>query len=172
MLKSKVKFITITFLIFVVSFSIVQNNYGKYFNEEITNWRVVITSDTKELKDTQEIKFKVEDNSNVVNGKIAPGLKDRAGLEIDFSDFVGMADIQLLIDDSSLLECFKLKVKLDGETYEPDSIRTIYLDGNNQIKKVFLEIEWLGNNNELDTSIGVNINELKIPITVNVSQHI
>lgn len=175
MLKSKVKFITITFLIFVISFAISQNNYGEFLKDEVTNWKVVITSDTKELTDTQEIKFRVEENKNVVRGKLAPGLKAEANIEIDFSKVSGkvnMADVQVEIDDSNLADCFKLNLKLDGNKYEQNSIKTIKVNENTKIQELTLEIEWINGNDELDTFIGSNVSELRIPIKITVSQHI
>jgi len=174
MLKSKVKFITITFLIFVISFAIAQNNYGKCL-EEVTNGRVVITSDTKELKSTQEIKFQVEENKNVVRGKIAPGLKAKATIEIDFSEVyqtMDMADIQIEMDDSNLADCFQLTMKLNDETYKQETIQTIALQENNRVQELVLELEWFGKDDELDTWIGSRLTELKVPVTIYVAQHI
>ena len=175
MLKSKVKFITITFLIFVISFAIAQNNYGKCLEKEVTDWKIVVTSDTKELKDTQEIKFHVEENKHVVNGKMAPGLKAEASIEIDFSEVyqtMDMADIQVVIDDSNLAKCFQLTMKLNEETYEPNTMKIVTLEENNTVQELVLELEWLGKDDKLDTWIGSNLTELNMPITIYVEQHI
>lgn len=171
MLKRRVKLVTITFIIFVISFMINNNNYAKIM-EENTNWKVVITSDTKELSDTREIKFVVEDNKNVVDGKIAPGLKAIAYIEIDFENTSGLADIQVVVDESNIYDCFKLTAKINEEDYDINSIKTIKIDEAKVKQEMVLELEWLGNDNKTDTFIGSNINEIKVPVTIVVSQHV
>lgn len=58
MSKSKAKLIAMTFIIFVISIFFINSNFATQINnEEVTDWKVSITSDTKDLKDTQEISF-------------------------------------------------------------------------------------------------------------------
>ena len=75
MLKSRAKLIAMSFIIFVIFAFIVSNkNYAnlKTSNESITNWKVAITSDAKDLSDTRKMSFKVQDDPNIAKGKIAP----------------------------------------------------------------------------------------------------
>ena len=183
MFKSKVKMITIAFMIFVISLIYANNNYAKIDNlenNEVANWSVVIASDTKDLKDTQEINFKVQDNPNVVKGKIAPGLKALASIEIDLRKTKVPVDIKATVDDSKLQECFKLTAKLDGKDYLLGSTETIELGDNKEFteekgKRVLtLEIEWVNdvNYNEIDTIIGNTVDSINLPITISIEQHI
>lgn len=186
MFKSKAKIIAVTFIIFVVSVLLVNNNYAKYSNlatldnNEITDWKVTITNDTRYLKDTQEISFKVEDNPNVVAGKIAPGCKAVATIEVDLIGTKVPVEIMTLADESKLSETMKLSAKIDGESYTIGSAKVIELENNsvftaeNGKKVITLEIEWLNNdsNNKNDTTFGVRGEAIIVPITINVAQHI
>ena len=185
MFKRKARFFVFTFIIFVISFLFINNNYARFFNmgnvndNEITNWKVKITADTKELEDIQEISFRVEDNENVVNGKIAPGMKAVAQIEIDITGTKYPVDISATIDDSNLYDCFKLVSKLDGEIYKSETINTIKSENSfftmeNGKRILILELEWKDNyyDTEFSTNIGENIETIKVPIRINVTQHI
>lgn len=181
MFKSKVKLITIAFMIFVISLLYVNNNYAKIGysdNDEITNWHVVITSDTKDLKDTKEISFKVQESPNVAKGKIAPGLKALATIEIDIRKTKVPVDIKAIVDDTELQDCFKLTAKLDGKKYELGTTETVELENNKEFteengkKLLTLEIEWSDNDSEMDTMIGSTIDKISLPVEISVIQHI
>lgn len=170
MLKSKSYMFTITFLIFIVSFIVVQSNYAK--TNEISDWKVIITSDTKDLEETHEIKFKAEENPNVVKGKIAPGLKAHATVEVDLSQIKESADICLLIEDENLLGVFRLTASFNEKFYEFDKTVTVEYDALHPIQVFDLELEWLGSNEPINTFIGSTVDEIQIPITIRVSQSI
>lgn len=181
MLKSKAKMIAMTLIILGCSIFIMNQNLANQNNsKEIQDWKVKMTSDTKELKDTREIGFKVEDNANVVNGKIAPGIKAIATIEIDLIGTKVPVDISCNINDMNVLNFFKLTTKLDGEIYNSKTIKTIKLPRNSEFteengKRVLtLELEWQNYemNSEVDTEIGKIGGTIKIPVTINVRQHI
>lgn len=170
MLKSKSYMFTITFLIFVISLTAVQSNYAK--TNEISDWKVIITSDTKDLEETHEIKFKAEENPNVVKGKLAPGLKAHATVEVDLSQIKEDTDICLSMENKALLDTFRFTINFNGKLYESDTIVTVKCDASNPIQIFDLELEWVGDNDQINTFIGATMNEIQIPITIYVSQSI
>lgn len=186
MFKSKVKMIAVTFTIFVVSILLINNNYAKYsnlatvVNNETTDWKVTITKDTENLKDTQEISFKVEENSNVVAGKTAPGCKAVATIEVDLIGTRVPVEIMTLADESKLPKSMKLSAKIDGESYTMGTTKVIEIGDNfefteeNGKKVIILELEWVNNdsNNKNDITIATKGETIKVPITINVVQHI
>lgn len=186
MFKSKAKMIAVTFILFVVSILFINNNYSKYSklvpldSNETTNWKVTITNDTRNLEDTQEISFKVEDNPDVVAGKFAPGCKAIATIEVDLSGTKVPAEIKLMADESKLPKSMKLSPKIDGESYTMGLTKVIELAKNSEFTKengkkiITLELEWENNdiNDKDDTVIGMMGEKIKIPITINVEQHI
>ena len=175
MYNSKARIIATTFIIFVISLLFINSNYAnnlKLNNNELTDWKVAITSDTKELNDTRKISFKVQESKDVVDGKIAPGLKATATVEINLIGTRVPVDIKANVDDSTLPNGFKITMKLDGEEYINGTTKKFELAKGKEFtekegtKILLIELEWL----EVGTQ--TQIEEIKLPVTINVMQHI
>ena len=88
MLKKQIKIAVLIFGIIVISILFTNTNFARSFNfenNEISDWKVKISNDTKDLIETKDVKFIIEENKNVVNGKFAPGCKAKAVIEIDLT---------------------------------------------------------------------------------------
>lgn len=174
---NKIKNITIIFILFIIPFILTSNIYAK--NKKDSEWNIRIF-DTKDCEKTNNIEFKVEENIDVVKGKIAPGLKATAKVTIDLTGTEVPVDIIAEIDDKKLNSAFKLKYKLDGKKYNSGTIETIKLEKNSKFNKkngkkiLTLEIEWINdiNNDENDTILGIEADSITIPVKINVRQHI
>lgn len=167
MLKGKLTVFLTTFVIILLFLTVLKYSYGKKIEND-NNWKVVITSDSKEINDTHEIKFKVNKSKDVVEGKIAPGMTATTQIDIDLSKINDYVDIEIEVDDSDLSSVFLLNTKLDGERLTNNKIKNVK---PGEIKKVLLEIRWNGNSVE-DTRIGMNDKSIEIPIKIRVVQHI
>ena len=167
MQKSKANVFVTAFIIILISFTSLNYVYAK--NSEIKdNWNVTITNDAKEINDTHKIKFEVQKNKNVVLGKIAPGMKATAEIEINLQKANGFVDIELEIDDSKLNDVFLLNAKFNDENLSSKSKKKV---NAGKIEKVLLELIWNGKDIE-DTEIGINIASIEIPVKIKVLQHI
>ena len=167
MQKSKANVFVTAFIIILISFT--SSNYVYAKNSEIKdNWNVTITNDAKEINDTHKIKFEVRKNKNVVLGKIAPGMKATAEIEINLQKANGFVDIELEIDDSKLNEVFSLNTKFNDENLFSKNKKKVKAG---KIEKVLLELIWNGNDLE-DTEIGINTASIEIPVKIKVLQHI
>ena len=167
MQKSKVNVFVTAFIIILISFT--SSNYVYAKNSEIKdNWNVTITNDGKDINDTHKIKFEVQKNKNVVLGKIAPGMKATAEIEINLQKANGFVDIELEIDDSKLNEVFSLNTKFNDENLFSKNKKKVKAG---KIEKVLLELIWNGNDLE-DTEIGINTASIEIPVKIKVLQHI
>ena len=167
MQKSKVNVFVTAFIIILISFTSLNYVYAK--NSEIKdNWNVTITNDAKEINDTHKMKFEVQKNKNVVLGKIAPGMKATAEIEINLQKVNGFVDIELEIDDSKLNDVFLLNAKFNDENLSSKSKKKV---NAGKIEKVLLELIWNGKDIE-DTEIGINIASIEIPVKIKVLQHI
>lgn len=167
MQKSKANVFVTAFIIILISFT--SSNYVYAKNSEIKdNWNVTITNDAKEINDTHKIKFEVRKNKNVVLGKIAPGMKATAEIEINLQKANGFVDIELEIDDSKLNDVFSLNTKFNDENLSSKNKKKVKAG---KIEKVLLELIWNGNDVE-DTEIGINTALIEIPIKIKVLQHI
>ena len=167
MQKSKANVFVTAFIIILISFTSLNYVYAK--NSEIKdNWNVTITNDAKEINDTHKIKFEVQKNKNVVLGKIAPGMKATAEIEINLQKVNEFEDIELEIDDSKLNDVFLLNAKFNDENISSKSKKKV---NAGKIEKVLLELIWKGKDIE-DTEIGINISSIEIPVKIKVLQHI
>ena len=167
MQKSKANVFVTAFIIILISFTSSKYEYTK--NSEIKdNWNVTITNDAKEINDTHKMKFEVQKNKNVVLGKIAPGMKATAEIEINLQKVNGFVDIELEIDDSKLNDVFLLNAKFNDENLSSKSKKKV---NAGKIEKVLLELIWNGKDIE-DTEIGINIASIEIPVKIKVLQHI
>ena len=167
MQKSKANVFVTAFIIILISFT--SSNYVYAKNSEIKdNWNVTITNDAKEINDTHKIKFEVQKNKNVVLGKIAPGMKATAEIEINLQKVNGFVDIELEIDDSKLNDVFLLNAKFNDENLSSKNKKKVKAG---KIEKVLLELIWNGNDLE-DTEIGINTASIEIPVKIKVLQHI
>ena len=167
MQKSKANVFVTAFIIILISFT--SSNYVYAKNSEIKdNWNVTITNDAKEINDTHKMKFEVQKNKNVVLGKIAPGMKATAEIEINLQKVNGFVDIELEIDDSKLNDVFLLNAKFNDENLSSKSKKKV---NAGKIEKVLLELIWNGKDIE-DTEIGINTASIEIPVKIKVLQHI
>lgn len=167
MQKNKANVFVITLIIIFSSFTGLNYVYAK--NNEIVDYLVVtITNDAKEINDTHKIEFKVEKNKDVVTGKIAPGMKATAEIEINLKEVTSFVDIEVKIDDSNLNKAFKINTKLDEKTTSTSKISKIEAGS---IRKLEIELIWNENNIE-NTIIGNNAETIDVPIQIKVLQHI
>ena len=167
MRRRKTRLFVTAFIFMIISLTTLNYVYAK--NNVIMNkWNVTITNGAKDINDTHMIKFEVKRNNDVVLGKIAPGMKATAEIDIDLQKINGFVDIEIEFDNSKLNDIFSLNVKFDDE----------YLSSKNKKKvkagkkqKVLLELIWDGNDLE-DTELGINTDSIEIPIRIKVLQHI
>ena len=167
MQKSKTKVFVITIIALFISIATLKYVYAKN-NEIADNWEVTITNDAKEINDTRKIKFEVEKNKDVVPGKIAPGIKATAEIDINLEKINGFVDIEIELDDSKLNKAFSLNTKFNSESISTKKIESVKAG---RIEKVLLELIWNGNDIE-DTQIGINTQSIEIPVKIKVLQHI
>ena len=152
---------------------------------EIAKWAVKMTADDGTTLDstTKNITFKVQNNTNVVPGKIAPAVTAVAKIELDLTGTEVAVDFNAEVGDltpTNLPSSDKISLTsaVDGGT--PGTSQTIPLVNNaaftteNGKKIVTLTLTWTNddNNNADDTSTGITGGTLTVPVTMTVQQHI
>lgn len=167
MRRRKTRLFVTAFIFMIISLTTLNYVYAK--NNVIMNkWNVTITNDAKDINDTHMIKFEVKRNNDVVLGKIAPGMKATAEIDIDLQKINGFVDIEIEFDNSKLNDIFSLNVKFDDEYLSSKNKKKVKAG---KIQKVFLELIWDENDLE-DTELGINTDSIEIPIKIKVLQHI
>ena len=124
--------------------------------------------------------FKVQDDQNVAKGKIAPGTKAIAKIEIDLRETTSPVKIVADVDKTNISSQFNLTAKIDNEEYEIGTEKSLNPENNSfftsrdGIKSLELELEWdySGNNDQIDTEMGIMGGIISIPVTIQVSQKI
>lgn len=174
---------------------LINSAYAKYLTErtangkvEIAKWAVVITADDGTTLDstTQDITFTVQSNTDVVPGKIAPGVTAKAEIELDLTGTEVSVDFTPTIGDympTGLPSADKITLTSEVEGGTVGTTNYIPLVGGsaftsaNGKKKVILTLTWENDdtNNADDTATGQLADDLRIltiPVTLTVQQHI
>ena len=155
---------------------------------DIAKWAVVMKSDDgKTLNSTtQDITFKVQSNTEVVPGKIAPAVTAKAEIELDLTGTEVSVDFTPTIGaytPSTLPSADKITLTSAVEGLTVGSSNYIPLVDNkaftaeNGKKKVTLTLTWANDdeNNDDDTATGMladGSRTITIPVTLTVQQHI
>ena len=174
---------------------LISSTYAKYSTVgkadgkvDIAKWAVVMKSDDgKTLNSTtQDITFKVQSNTEVVPGKIAPAVTAKAEIELDLTGTEVSVDFTPTIGaytPSTLPSADKITLTSAVEGLTVGSSNYIPLVDNkaftaeNGKKKVTLTLTWANDdeNNADDTATGMladGSRTITIPVTLTVQQHI
>ena len=174
---------------------LISSTYAKYSTVgkadgkvDIAKWAVVMKSDDgKTLNSTtQDITFKVQSNTEVVPGKIAPAVTAKAEIELDLTGTEVSVDFTPTISaytPSTLPSADKITLTSAVEGLTVGSSNYIPLVDNkaftaeNGKKKVTLTLTWANDdeNNADDTATGMladGSRTITIPVTLTVQQHI
>ena len=135
---------------------------------------------------TKDITFKVQNNSNVVPGKIAPAVTAVAEIELDLTGTEVAVDFNAVVGNlasspANLPSMDKITLTSAVDGGEPGTVQTIPLvnssafTSSNGKKTVTLTLTWENDNanNVNDTATGMTADAyLTVPVTMTVQQHI
>lgn len=175
---------------------LISSTYARYTTSgtgtgtvQVAKWNVVMKADdnTVVTDTTEPITFTVQNNTNVVPGKIAPAVTAKAKVELDLTGTEVAVDFDAVINQANIATVFgdsasdvTLTVEVDGKAYTSGTSQTIPLENKaaftatNGKKKVTLTLTWTNNedHNENDTALGKAAPTLTIPVTLTAKQHI
>ena len=177
---------------------LISSTYAKYSTVgkangkvDIAKWAVVMKADdgTTLNSTTQDITFKVQSNTEVVPGKIAPDVTAKAEIELDLTGTEVSVDFTATIGEytpATLPSKDKITLspavegttenKVGSSNYIP-LVENKAFTASNGKKKVILTLTWTNDdeNNVDDTATGMLADEsrtITIPVTLTVQQHI
>jgi hypothetical protein len=192
---SKVKRGILVALMIACLIAIIGGTYARYTKQVTVNattqvaaWAVKVKSGDTELTNDQNITFVVQSNTNVVPGKIAPGVTATATVDLDLTGTEVAVDFSAVVNSGDLLSTLgatggqiDVTSTVAGENNTGSEV-TIPLVGNsaftseNGKKTVVLTLTWTNNeaNNTNDTTIGETKSgaTITIPVTLTAKQHI
>lgn len=185
----KRNYVVIAILLVLVLVLSATYSYARYLTSIDTSsdavtakWAVSVKEGSNELSSTQKLTLTVNENENVVAGKIAPGSTATGEFVIDPTGSEVAIDYEVKIDTTNMTNS-KMAIeslKVDGTTLTKD------VSGNyvgsisladvvaNKTTKVTVTVVWTNdeNNNEVDTATGKAAGTIELPINIIVKQHI
>ena len=151
-------------------FVVVRSTYARYTTTasnskdiKVSKWLIKVNSSNVTTSDHSfdigEIKW---DNTGIkaTSGTIAPGMSGVFYIVIDASDTNVVCDYEVVIDKDKLPDF----ISLDTDNEYTGTLKL------HEVKKIAFKIKWEDSDN--DTDIASQNKEFKIPVTVNVKQHI
>lgn len=193
MKKSSITAIIVLLMVLTVCLYFISGTYARYADEysgqttvDVAKWAVSITDGTEDLTNNFTLPFTVNTNTNVVEGKIAPGTTATAKIELDLTGTETAVDFGATINEDDLATIFgdsaddvTLSTSITGAATSGTTTTINLPDGqafNSSNGKIVMELtlEWNNNdaNNLSDTEVGKAGATLNIPVDITLQQHI
>lgn len=166
----------------------VMNAYGLFesknklvVNQNVACWKILINGSNIIEEDFVINSINVEDNENVLNGKLAPGVRGYFDVEID-----PQADTSIVysisFDFSQISDSFKVEnieettsgnlIRTDESTYSKVITLNEIKENKKNNVRVYLKWENKEDNNATDSKIGLTENNyINIPVSVSAMQY-
>lgn len=188
-------------LILAIALYLISGTYSRYTWKGESTGTVAVAKWQVGLNDNQtttlNIDFNVDGNTDVVNGKIAPGSTATGAFSINPNGSETSVDYKLIIDETALENIGGAKLKISHvlagdvelEAQADNSYTgTIQLNGSALTEadtvNVKIQVKWEddgttadnltenGYGNNVDTKLGLEGKTLQIPVKVQMQQHI
>lgn len=193
MTKRTVKTIIAVLIILAICLYFISGTYARYTTSvgakaeaSVAKWAVSLKDGDADITEGKILKFTVQENNNVVAGKIAPSVTAVSTVEVDLTGTEVAVDFEAIVDDKAIANIF-------GESASSVSATTAVTGGsvsgttstlalpngqkftanNGKVTlKITLTWENVEAKNGSDTTVGIAAKTLQIPVTLNVQQHI
>ena len=186
MTKTTRKLIVFMIMAILVSLYFVSGTYARYTSSvtanakvSTANWNVAFKQGNAAVTKDTVLTFEVQENTNVVNGKIAPGTTATATINLDLTGTEVAVDYTASIDAKALKDSLGDNVKVTVNNSE-SATGTVGIndDGTalvDESVEILISITWEDKNTEsanaTDTG-AANQTNLTLPVTLTVEQHI
>ena len=193
MTKNKVKIAMAILMFMACCLYFISGTYARYADEitgnaqvSVANWKVAFTDGTNALQDNFNLVFTVQENPNVVSGKIAPSTTATAKIQVDLTGTEVAVDYNATINEDALATVFGASAaqvdvttvaKVAGQTDTTGTVNLVgdraFTDGNGKVE-ITITLTWENDDtkNTSDTLVGVAGGTLTLPVTVTLQQHI
>lgn len=187
MTKTSRKVIVFMVMLMIVGLYFVSGTYARYASSisgnakvSAANWVVAFKHGNAPITDISNLTFEVQNNQNVVPGKIAPSVTAEATINLDLTGTEVAVDYTATIDKTALATVFgasadDVTVTVGGEDSATGTINLVdnaAFTAQNGIVPIKIAITWNNDdtNNETDTTVAGK--DLTLPVTLTVKQHI
>ena len=193
MKKSTITTVIALLIILTVCLYFISGTYARYADSRsgnaqvsVAKWAVSITDGESPLNNDFTLPFTVQENENVIAGKIAPGTTATATIELDLTGTEVAVDFEATVDKQNLATVFgdsaddvKVTTAVTGAATS-ESTTTIALPegqaftSENGKIEITITLTWTNNDehNTSDTTVGKAGSTLDIPVNLTLKQHI
>lgn len=176
-----ISFVLITTYEVMDAYGLFESKNKLVVNQNVAHWKILINGSNITEEDFVINSINVEDNENVLNGKLAPGVRGYFDVEID-----PQADTSIVysisfdfsqISDSFIVENIEETtsgnlIRTDKSTYSKVITLNEIKENKKNNVRVYLKWENKEDNNATDSKIGLTENNyINIPVSVSAMQY-
>lgn len=176
-----ISFVLITTYEVMDAYGLFESKNKLVVNQNVAHWKILINGSNITEEDFVINSINVEDNENVLNGKLAPGVRGYFDVEID-----PKADTSIVysisfdfsqISDSFIVENIEETtsgnlIRTDESTYSKVITLNEIKENKKNNVRVYLKWENKEDNNATDSKIGLTENNyINIPVSVSAMQY-
>ena len=176
-----ISFVLITTYEVMDAYGLFESKNKLVVNQNVARWKILINGSNITEEDFVINSINVEDNENVLNGKLAPGVRGYFDVEID-----PQADTSIVysisfdfsqISDSFIVENIEETtsgnlIRTDESTYSKVITLNEIKENKKNNVRVYLKWENKEDNNATDSKIGLTENNyINIPVSVSAMQY-
>lgn len=176
-----ISFVLITTYEVMDAYGLFESKNKLVVNQNVARWKILINGSNITEEDFVINSINVEDNENVLNGKLAPGVRGYFDIEID-----PQADTSIVysisFDFSQISDSFKVEnieettsgnlIRTDESTYSKVITLNEIKENKKNNVRVYLKWENKEDNNATDSKIGLTENNyINIPVSVSAMQY-
>lgn len=176
-----ISFVLITTYEVMDAYGLFESKNKLVVNQNVAHWKILINGSNITEEDFVINSINVEDNENVLNGKLAPGVRGYFDIEID-----PQADTSIVysisFDFSQISDSFKVEnieettsgnlIRTDESTYSKVITLNEIKENKKNNVRVYLKWENKEDNNATDSKIGLTENNyINIPVSVSAMQY-
>lgn len=176
-----ISFVLITTYEVMDAYGLFESKNKLVVNQNVARWKILINGSNITEEDFVINSINVEGNENVLNGKLAPGVRGYFDIEID-----PQADTSIVysisFDFSQISDSFKVEnieettsgnlIRTDKSTYSKVITLNEIKENKKNNVRVYLKWENKEDNNATDSKIGLTENNyINIPVSVSAMQY-
>ena len=176
-----ISFVLITTYEVMDAYGLFESKNKLVVNQNVAHWKILINGSNITEEDFVINSINVEGNENVLNGKLAPGVRGYFDVEIDPKADTSIV-YSISFDFSQISDSFKVEnieettsgnlIRTDESTYSKVITLNEIKENKKNNVRVYLKWENKEDNNSTDSKIGLTENNyINIPVSVSAMQY-
>lgn len=187
MTKKSRKAIIFVLMLILIGLYFVSGTYARYTSEitgnvavSTANWAVAFKQGTTSISNGFNLAFEVQNNSNVVSGKIAPSVTAKATINVDLTGTEVAVDYTASIDTDALADAFgasadNVTITVNGQDSATGTVNLVNdaaFTADNGMVPIEIAITWENTDSTDVADTAAAGQDLVLPVILTVEQHI